>query len=257
LIIAAPGAGRALSRPVAGLFLYAHRGASADAPENTLAAFRRAIAAGADGVELDVHLSADGVPMVIHDATLGRTTDGDGRVGAYPAAELALLDAGSWFAADYAGEPVPTLSEVLDLLAGKLRINIEIKDAAAALATLDALADFPGAEVILSAFDRAALHALRGVDRRIPLALLSDGGGWHRLLAEARALNASALHLRADLVRRPLVARFREAGLPVYAWTVDVPGEARSLARAGVAGLFTNDPAGLRAGCPRAPVYSS
>ena len=239
------------------LFLYAHRGASAQAPENTLAAFRLAVESGADGVELDVHLSADGVPVVIHDATLERTTDGVGPIGHYPAAELVALDAGRWFAPEFAGEPLPSLRQVLELLAGRLRINVEIKDADAALATLAVLKEFPAADVIISSFDRTALCELRCADQQIPLAVLSDAAGWHRILGEAREIGASALHLRADLVTRPLVARFREAGLPVYAWTVDDPGRARSLVRAGIAGLFTNDPAGLRAVCPAITVYSS
>ena len=239
------------------LFLYAHRGASAQAPENTLAAFRQAVESGADGVELDVHLSADGVPVVIHDTTLERTTDGVGPVGHYAAAELVALDAGRWFAPEFAGEPVPTLRQVLELLAGRLRINIEIKDADAALATLAVLKEFPVADVIISSFDRTALCELRCADQQVPLAVLSDAAGWHRILGVAREINASALHLRADLVTRSLVARFREVGLPVYAWTVDDPGRVRSLVRAGIAGLFTNDPQGLRAVYPAITVYSS
>ena len=239
------------------MFLYGHRGASAEAPENTLAAFRAALAAGADGVELDIHLSADGVPVVMHDATLERTTDGCGAVGDWPAADLAGLDAGSWFAPDFKGEPVPTLGEALALLGGRLRVNIEIKDAAAALATLEVLGEFPAADVILSSFDRTALQALRRADARIPLAVLSDEPGWHRLLRVAKELRASALHLRADLVSRPLLTAARTAGLPVLVWTVDEPGQARSLVRAGVAGLFANDPAGLRAAFGFGPVYSS
>jgi glycerophosphoryl diester phosphodiesterase len=197
-------------------------------------------------VELDVHLSADGVPVVIHDPTLERTTDGTGPVDHLAASDLAMLDAGSWFAPAFGAESVPTLAAVLDLLAGRLRINVELKDAAAGLAVLGLLPRFPGAEVVLSCFDRAALHALRRADRQVPLAVLSEESGWHRLIPEALTLGASALHLRADVVTRPLVAAARAAGLPVYVWTVDDPRVARTLARAGVAGLFTNDPARLR-----------
>lgn len=239
------------------LFLYAHRGASALAPENTLAAFRQAVEAGADGVELDVHLSADGVPVVIHDATLERTTDGVGKVGEHTAAELAGMDAGRWFAPEFAGEPVPTLLQVLELLAGRLRINVEIKDADAALATLQVIRAFPAAEVIISSFDRVALQELRRADQKVPLAVLSDKAGWHRLLGDALDMGAAALHLRADLVTRPLVAKFCGAGLPVYAWTVDDRRRARSLARAGVAGLFANNPEVLRGFCPAVTEYSS
>jgi len=238
-------------------FLYAHRGASAHAPENTLAAFHAALETEADGVELDVHLSADGVPVVIHDATLERTTDGLGAVGNWPAAGLATLDAGSWFAPEFAGESVPTLGEVLALLSGRLRVNIEVKDVAAALATLEVLREFPAVDVILSSFDHMTLQVLRRADAQVPLAVLSDELGWRRLIPRALELYASAVHRRADLISRPLLMASRAAGLPVLAWTVDDPGQARSLLRAGVAGLFTNDPAGLRMACGRGPVYSS
>ena len=94
-------------------FIWAHRGASASAPENTLAAFRAAEAAGAAGIELDVHLSADGVPVVIHDETVDRTTDGHGPVAALTLCRLRQLDAGRWFAPAFAGEALPTLEEIL------------------------------------------------------------------------------------------------------------------------------------------------
>src|SRR5512134_1609461 len=103
---------------MAGFLVWAHRGASAAAPENTMAAFRAAEAAGADGIELDVHLSRDGVPVVIHDATLERTTTGTGRVAARSVAALQSLDAGSWFAPHFADEVLPTLEETLRLFGG-------------------------------------------------------------------------------------------------------------------------------------------
>lgn len=228
------------------IFLYAHRGASAEAPENTLAAFRRAIDAGADGIELDVHLSADEVPVVIHDATLERTTDGFGAVAAHGVDSLRALDAGSWFAPDFAGEPLPTLEEALRLLAGRLRLNIEIKEARAGRAVVALLRQFPRAEVILSSFDYGVLSDLRRLDPDLPLAVLHDTGNWRLALARAEALRARAFHPRADLVSRPLLAACRRLRLPVFAWTVDVPGRARALARMGVDGLFANDPGAVR-----------
>ena len=233
------------------IFLYAHRGASAEAPENTLAAFRRALAAGADGIELDVHLSADGTPMVIHDDTLERTTDGCGPVAAHPLAALQGLDAGSWFAPHFAGEPLPTLAETLQLLAGRLRLNLEVKDARAGMAMLHELQRFPRADVVVSSFDGAVLTRLRQAAPDLALAVLAEGD-WHRALAQAAALRASAFHPRADLVSRPLLAACRRLRLPVFAWTVDDPAEARALARLGIDGLFTNDPAFLRQNFPAA-----
>ena len=228
------------------LFVYAHRGASAEAPENTFAAFRRALDAGADGIEMDVHLASDGVPVVIHDDTLERTTDGTGAVAAHRAAQLRALDAGSWFGPRFAGEPLPTLEEALRLLAGRLRINLEVKEARAGLAVLDLLRYFPAAEVVVSSFDHALLAALRRTAPDLPLAVLQEAGNWHRALARAAALRACAFHPHVDLVSRPLLAACRRLQLPVFAWTVDDAGQARALARAGVAGVFSNDPAGLR-----------
>lgn len=237
---------RVLSETVKKLFLYAHRGASAEAPENTLAAFRQALEVGADGIELDVHLSADGIPVVIHDETLERTTDGSGPVVLHNVERLQALDAGSWFDPHFAGEPLPTLEETLALLSGRLRLNLEVKDSRAGLAVVELLRHFAQADVVLSSFDYGLLARLRRVAPDLPLAVLHDGDNWHRALARAEALRACAFHPRADLVGRPLMAACQRQRLPVFAWTVDAPSQARDLARMGVAGLFTNDPAGLR-----------
>lgn len=228
------------------MFFYAHRGASAEAPENTLAAFSRAIDAGADGVEFDVHLSADGVPVVIHDDTLERTTDGVGPVAAWTLAGLRELDAGSWFAPEFAGEALPTLEEALHLLVGRLRLNLEVKEPRAGMAVREILQAFPRADAVLSSFDYGALVQLRRAAPELPLAVLFDAGGWQRALARAEALRACAFHPRADLVSRPLLAACRRLQLPVIPWTVDDPSTVRSLGRRGAAGIFTNDPARLR-----------
>ncbi|HKQ97182.1 MAG TPA: glycerophosphodiester phosphodiesterase family protein, partial [Candidatus Polarisedimenticolia bacterium] len=107
--------------------LIGHRGASAHAPENTLASFERALHDGADWIECDVRLSADDVPIILHDATLDRTTDGRGSAASLPLASILRLDAGSWFAPRFRGERVPMLAEVLALLDGRGGINLELK----------------------------------------------------------------------------------------------------------------------------------
>ncbi len=231
------------------MFLYAHRGASAAAPENTLAAFQRALDDGADGIEFDVHLSRDGVPVVLHDETLERTTNGSGPVANRRAAQLRQLDAGSWFAPEFAGEPLPTLEETLHLLAGRLRLNIEVKDARAGMAVFEVLKRFDPADVVVSSFDHRLLLRLRRAAPDLSLAVLA-AADWHRAVARAETLRACALHVCKELVSRSLLAACRRRQLPVMVWTVDDPGHARTLARLGVAGLFTNDPRGLRCHFP-------
>src|SRR5271163_557627 len=110
-----------------GVLNIAHRGASGDFPENTLRSFDAAIAAGAAMCELDVQVTADGVLVVIHDDTLDRTTDGDGKVAAVRLAALQRLDAGRWRGPQFAGEHVPALREVFNLVNGKCALNVELK----------------------------------------------------------------------------------------------------------------------------------
>jgi glycerophosphoryl diester phosphodiesterase len=224
-------------------FIWAHRGASAEAPENTLSAFALAAAYGVDGLELDVHLTHDDIPVVIHDETLDRTTEGSGAVSDWRLPDLQQLDAGGWFGEDFAGEHVPTLREVLTVFAGHLRLNLEVKDARAGIVMLALLDEFPQADVVVSSFDRRLLERLRLLDAGLPIAVLLDDCDWHRALQTARQIDAVAFHPRADRVTRPMLSACRSMGLPVYAWTVDTPAVARSLVRAGVDGLFTNTPA--------------
>ncbi len=223
-------------------FVWAHRGASAEAPENTLAAFVAAEAAGADGIELDVHLSRDGVPIVIHDATVDRTTSGRGAVDRLSLSELRRLDAGSWFAPRFAGEPVPTLEEVLHWAEGRLRLNLEIKDGAAGQAILALLPRYPRAQILVSSFDHKILAALRRVDPELPLGFLIESVFWRRALRRAVAAGAECLNPRFDLVSRPMLAACRLHGLAVYPWTVDTPQQIAGLMRQGVEGVFTNEP---------------
>lgn len=223
-------------------FVWAHRGASSRAPENTLAAFRAALEAGADGIELDVHLSRDGVPVVLHDETLERTTSGRGAVAALPVAALQRLDAGAWFAPRFRGEPLPTLEQVLDWVGGRVRLNIEIKSAAAGAAVLELLRAYPRVRPLLSSFDHSLLERLRQCSPQLPLAFLTESRFWRRALRRAVDCRAESLHPRQDLVSRPLLAACRRAGLAVYPWTVDDTKRMEALRRAGVDGLFTNDP---------------
>lgn len=158
--------------------MVAHRGLSAHAPENTLSAFRLALERGADGIELDIQPSADGVPMVIHDATLQRTTDGTGAVRELTAREIQQYDAGRWFHPDFAGERVPTLYEVFEAFRDQTRYNLELKvldpnDRRIVAPVLDAIRSFGLTELVLiSSFYLPALAWIKAEMPNLPCALI-------------------------------------------------------------------------------------
>jgi glycerophosphoryl diester phosphodiesterase len=228
------------------IVIWAHRGASGEAPENTLSAFRLAEQAGADGLELDVRLTADGVPMVLHDDTLDRTTDVQGMLSAYSRQELLNVDAGSWFAPQFTGEGVPALEQVLQWADERLYINIEIKEYAAGMAVRELLHHFPRCRVLISSFDHRLLQALRENAPEIPVGFLSETRWWHRQLCAAASCGAESFHPRQDLVTPEQIAQCHAVGLKVYPWVVDDTGRFEALLRMGVDGVFTNYPARLR-----------
>ncbi len=223
-------------------FVWAHRGASARAPENTLAAFREAAAAGADGLELDVHLSRDGVPVVIHDDTVDRTTNGSGAVDALTFPEIRALDAGSWFGRQFAGELLPTLDEVFQLAGDRLRLNVEIKNAAAGIAVLALMKRYPRTPVLVSSFDHDLLNVLRRQDSELSLGFLQETSDWQEAVERAAGCAAESFHPREDLVDAELITVCRSRRLAVYPWTVDDPQRLAALCHLGVDGVFCNDP---------------
>jgi len=222
----------------------AHRGASGTAPENTLAAFRRAVDVGADMIELDVQLARDGTVVVIHDYRLERTTSGRGLVGEHTLAELGALDAGRWFAPQFAGERVPTLAEVL--AAAPIPINVELKAAGtdaiapAALAVVEAAGALD--RVVFSSFDFGLLEQVRSASPRATIGLLWDAAPLVHALPLVRRVGATGLHLRNDRVGPEALALAAAAGVVVRVWTVNRLEEFRDLVAAGVAGVFTDFP---------------
>lgn len=228
----------------------AHRGASQDAPENTLAAFRLAHAQGARMVELDARLAADGELVVIHDSTLERTTDGRGRVIAATSQALARLDAGSWRGAAYRGEPLPTLAEALGLLVELgMGVNVELKadpgeaerTGRAAGRLLRAAWPEAGPPLLVSSFAEAALEALAEAAPELPRALLREeaGADWRAALAR---LGCTTLHLGAQRLAGDTLDELVAAGVPVLVYTVNDPARARALLDAGCRAVFTDLP---------------
>ncbi len=230
--------------------IFGHRGASHTAPQNTLAAFRAAVEAGADGVELDVHLSADGVPVVIHDAQVGATTDGSGRVQEMTLAQLKALDAGRTFAPEFAGERIPTLEEVFAEVGDRLLINIELKPQPRGVVGLEeavvALVRRMGMQerVWFSSFKPYALYTVRRLAPEIPCGLLYSvlnvGTLWLLPFTPHEAL-----HPHHPLVNARMVRRAHRRGMRVVTWTVDDPDAAARMVEWGVDVIITNEPAAL------------
>lgn len=235
-----------------------HRGAAASAPENTLAGFRKAAELGVQWVEFDVRLSADGRVILLHDDTLDRTTGGRGPAAAMDFADIRRLDAGAWFGPAFRGERVPSLDETVALLAELgLGAIVEMKpaaghEAATARAAASLLSErWPNhlPAPILSSFVPAALTAAAAAAPGIRRALLVDAvpPAWPRLLD---AFGCSMLHADHRLLDRACVASVRDAGISLFAYTVNDRTRAAELFSWGVAGLFSDCPDRLAGAMP-------
>ncbi|MEP6571810.1 MAG: glycerophosphodiester phosphodiesterase family protein [Gemmatimonadota bacterium] len=239
----------------------AHRGASAEAPENTLAAFERAASLGADAFELDVRLAADSVPVVMHDPSLERTTDRSGMVSALTSAQIQSSDAGAMFSSDGGrtfpwrgrGVRVPTLVEVLRAFP-VMPILIEAKEAQVGDALRQVLLDEKATERCVIASELEA--ALAGFHVP-PFVCGASGPDISRLYfgrflgraagpVEFRLLSVPPRHHGLPIATRSFVAAARRLDCPVHVWTVDDPDFARVLWRRGVAGIVTNTPGRIR-----------
>ena len=227
-----------------------HRGAAAAAPENTIASFRTAATMGVAMVEFDVKLTSDSQPVVFHDETLERTTNGHGRMRDTPLAALRSLDAGGWFEPVFAGEPAPTLEEVLAFLLGVgVRPNIEIKPCpdreqeTARIVAAVATACWPSNRPppLLSSFSRIALETVREEVPTWPRALIVDRlpPDWHE---GALALGVSALHCQQRHLSPVAITELRRKGLAITAWTVNDPERARALWKWGVDAVVSDAP---------------
>lgn len=231
----------------------AHRGASAYYPENTIPAFKGALAMNADIIELDVMMSKDGVPVVFHDVTLYSHTDGRGLVKDYTLAELKELDAGSWFREEFAGEQIPTLEETLDFAAGEVALNIEIKTEAVTdkieggvVQKCLQLVQKYGMEdhVMFSSFDYLALEQLRRLDNNVYVALLYDQRQLGRKLPSEliNSFSANAFNCYFRELSERWLDDIKTHNIPLFVYTVDDSKKMRSLIKSGVTGIFTNKP---------------
>ena len=225
------------------------------APENTLASFRRAAVDGADWIEFDVRLSADGTPIIFHDDTLERTSNGVGPVGSVNLKALKAMDAGHWFAPEFVGETIPTLRETITLCVELgLGMNIEIKPnpgeeratAVAALAMLDTVLDTSddgmAESIVFSSFKLEALEAVRDDGPRWPRGLLISKWrpDWREQVGR---LGCVSLHPRADLLdSRDTTRAIKAEGLLIFPYTVNDLRRASDLFGWGVDAIITDNP---------------
>ncbi|HEV7966936.1 MAG TPA: glycerophosphodiester phosphodiesterase family protein [Candidatus Acidoferrales bacterium] len=228
----------------------AHRGASGHAPENTMAAFRRAVELGSRFIETDLQITRDARVIAIHDFTLDRTTNGKGQVHLLPLDQIRALDAGAWFgdggAGGFSGERVPTLKEILDFAKEHdVIFYLEIKSGPAwgvEHAVVAALRDQnASARVVILSFDPAALDSVHRLDSTMMTGFLCEHPSNDLVERTVRA-GARQLVARGDLVTSPIVEKAHHAGLQVVAWTINEADQMRRLMQVGVDGIITDYP---------------
>jgi glycerophosphoryl diester phosphodiesterase len=227
-----------------------HRGASGYAPENTFSAFQLAQDLGGHGIEFDVQLTKDGIPLVIHDETLDRTTNLHGQVSTFTWEEIQKADAGSWMGEKWSGERVPRLADVLEACS-HLFLNIELKNS---------IVPYPGMEeiviellkrycdlsrVIVSSFNPQSVLRLKQLEPQLRTGLLYEEEP-NDVLKYARHLGVMAVHPDCRLLTEEKVRLFQGEGLQVNTWTVNEPEEMKKMVRMGVDGIITNYPDRLR-----------
>jgi glycerophosphoryl diester phosphodiesterase len=239
-----------------GVAVIAHRGASAVAPENTLAAFRVAVDLGA-GIELDVGLCASGEPVVIHDDAVDRTTDGTGSVADLPLAALQELDAGAWFSPEHAGERIPTLAQVLEQVDGRVPLDIELKSTSMRRPLVEAVVGLIerhalGEKVVVTSFDPYLLAAVRrrnGWIRRGQIYGNYDGSHlppFRRFALQNLVGNPLAvpdvLAVHHAQLTPAYVERMRARGYRIVAWTVNDRPTLERLVRLNIDAIITDKP---------------
>ena len=231
------------------MLLFAHRGAPAYAPENTLPSFRKALELGARAVELDVQLTSDGVPVVIHDFYLSKTTNGSGLVHDTSWRDIRKLDAAYRFGKDFSDVLVPSLEEVLEVLPPEVMLNIELKSISlfredTARRVLELLErEKRNREVVFSSFNHLCLKDLR---EQAPSARIGILTASHLLdfvsYIKSTGLNPWSLHPEASYLTEEYAALAHKEGWKVFCWTVNTPGAAGLAARCGADGFFSDYP---------------
>lgn len=236
-----------------GFYVIAHRGASYYSPENTMAAFELAAELKADMVELDVTLSRDKVPVVLHDPKLQRTTSGKGNISRFYLRELLELDAGSWFSPEFREVRIPQLTEVLEWAKNKIALNIEIKKEAVDRNALygiedrvvDLIKEFDMKhQVVVSSFSKRAIRRIDKIDPGIYKSWLLNQYrfGRGRAMKLFHSTGAAGLNLSPQQMRKQLMRSLMNSKTPVWVYTVDDKLLMKKVIRKGATGMFTNRP---------------
>ena len=237
-------------------WIVAHRGFKKKYPENTLVAFQAAMDAGVPMIELDVTLSRDRKLVVIHDATLERTTNGHGPVHDYTLAELKQLDAGSWFHPDFAEERLPELGEVLELVDGRVITNIEIKSNAyephhppdaiekqvVEMVKKKKLLD----SILISSFDSNVLEQISLMETHPQIALISKNPLERNIVEICKRLDTFSWHPDQQIVTPKQVVKLHAAGIRVFPYKVDTQEDCARMIGLNVDGVITDDPVSVR-----------
>lgn len=224
--------------------IFGHRGAPTEAPENTMASFRRAAAAGAAGVELDLRRTREGRVVVFHDRKLDRTTDGSGRVDSFSEDELLELDAGSWFGARFAGERIPTLDDALQWAAAEnIRLDLELKDTEIEEFVVRRVRAFEMQDnVLLSSWNVKSLLEARELDPAIRIAPILVAGFRLKKIVDG-IKPACVLLWSGPALTQGIVAGAKKLGVPVIAWLVNSPPLLGRVRSRGAAGIITDEAA--------------
>lgn len=235
--------------------IIAHRGASSLAPENTLAAVQKALDLKVDVVEIDVHRSSDGELVVLHDATLDRTTTGSGPVKQYSLEEVKSFDAGSWFSPSFVEERIPTLREVLEKTKDQATLLIELKGERTEVRTVELVKELGMTDqVIIQSFDFLQIQKAKQKAPEIPTVFLvkepkhkedpAQAALWMCNIADY--VGASGIAVRHNLLTPELLELARERSLAVFVWTVDQQKDMKKFIKLGVQGIITNKPQDLK-----------
>lgn len=233
--------------------VFAHRGASAYAPENTLSAFDLAVQQGCDGIELDVHLSLDKKLIVIHDEHIEKTTNGKGLVQDLTVEELKEYDAGSWFNETFKGEKIPLLEEVFELVPPHILINVEIKNIPSFYEGIEhelcqIIRKYKREEtLVVSSFDHQSLLEVNRICPEVKIGLLYVSNLFdHVKYAESIHVPVYSLHPKHDCIKRQDIKKAVQKGLYVFPWTVNNTEQMKEMVTYGFSGIMTDYPDKLK-----------